>query len=140
MKIACIDTSMLLALAFDEPTSDWVADQLASYDGIFASNLLAAEFAAACGREQVDMTAEWLQALWWILPDRPLEREIARVASTGHVRGADLWHLATALFLLSDRVADDEEERARVVFLTLDETQRAAAEALGFTAPRPPSR
>lgn len=140
MKIACVDTSMLLALAFDEPTSDWVADQLATFDGLFASNLLAAEFAAACVRERVDLANEWLQPFWWILPDRPLEREIARVASTGHVRGADLWHLATALFLVSDRVAAEKEEPARVAFLTLDQTQRAAAQALGFTTPRPASR
>lgn len=42
----------------------------------------------------------------------------------GYVRGADCWHLATALHLAG--------EPGRVVFLTLDRRQRDVALRLGF--------
>jgi len=42
----------------------------------------------------------------------------------GDVRGADLWHLACALFLTS--------VPAQIGFLTLDQRQNELAAALGF--------
>ena len=60
----------------------------------------------------------------WIIPDRPLSPEIGRVLTAGYVRGADCWHLATALYL-----AEDPSE---LVFLTLDARQKDVALALGF--------
>ena len=44
-----------------------------------------------------------------------------------YLRGADLWHVATALYLA--------ESPADVDFLTLDPAQREAAAALGFPTP-----
>ena len=137
MKVACIDTSVVLALAFNEPSADWVADELQRNDVVLASNVLAAEVAAACVRERVEFDPQLLKSISWVLPDRPLEREIAHVASTGYVRGADLWHLATALFLRSDRVASTEEPLPRIAFVTLDTMQREAATRLGFITPVP---
>ena len=60
----------------------------------------------------------------WVHPVRPLSLEIARVLQTGYVRGADCWHLATALYVAHDA--------ANLVFLTLDQRQREIAKALGF--------
>lgn len=47
-----------------------------------------------------------------------------RVLGTGYVRGADCWHLATAIYLAGDP--------AKLTFLTLDDQQRTVAESLGF--------
>ena len=52
--------------------------------------------------------------------------EIAMIAALDCVRGADLWHLAVALFLDPEREID---------FLTLDVRQRDIARRLGFSAP-----
>jgi hypothetical protein len=60
----------------------------------------------------------------WIIPDRPLSTEVARVLASGYVRGADCWHLATALYLSPDP--------AELAFITLDKTQLTAARAIGF--------
>jgi hypothetical protein len=58
------------------------------------------------------------------LPDRPLTGEIARVLAAGYVRGADCWHLATALYLTDDP--------SSLTFLTVDERQKSVAVSLGF--------
>ena len=55
---------------------------------------------------------------------RPLSEQIARVLEAGYVRGADCWHLATALYIAPDP--------GEIVFLTLDHRQRDIAKALGF--------
>lgn len=57
-------------------------------------------------------------------PDRPLSSEITAVLEAGYLRGADLWHVAVALYH-----AEDPRE---VTFVTLDNRQRAVAAALGF--------
>jgi len=49
-----------------------------------------------------------------------------RVFAAGQVRGADAWHLATALWLT--------RHPAELPFLTLDARQREVASALGFPA------
>lgn len=67
-----------------------------------------------------------LGAMSWIVPDRPLSGEIARVLRAGYVRGVDGWHLATALYLTEDPGA--------ITFLTLDERQADVAKSLGFGA------
>ena len=60
-----------------------------------------------------------------MLPDRTLSAEIGRVLAAAGLRGADLWHLACALYL--------EPEPDELVFLTLDPPQRTAASRLGFS-------
>jgi hypothetical protein len=65
-----------------------------------------------------------LDFVTWIYPNRPLAREIERVAGVGYLRGADLWHLANALFLAP--------EPRELTFLTLDKRQREVAVELGF--------
>ncbi len=59
-----------------------------------------------------------------MLPDRSLAPEFAVVLEAGYLRGSDLWHVATALY-----VSPDPQE---ISFLTLDRRQQAVAGALGF--------
>lgn len=127
MKIGYLDTSCLVAVAFDEPGSEEIARRLREYDELIASNMLEAEFRSALHREGVEEEIELLDGLAWLLPDRPLGVEMRRALAVRYVRGADLWHLAAALFLA--------ETPTSVDFLTLDADQEAAAAALGFSTP-----
>ena len=124
MNAAYVDSSCFVAIAFGEEGSGALARRLEGFDVLIASNLLEAEFRAALLREGVDPEGRLLGGITWVLPDRALSREIGRVLSVGYLRGADLWHLACALYLA--------EDPAELPFLTLDGRQRAVAEDLGF--------
>ncbi len=124
MKAGYVDTSCLVAIAFDEPEHTEVASRLAEQDILLSSNLLEAEFRAALARESADLDEALFSWITWVLPDRPLSVEITRVLGAAYLRGADLWHLSTAVYVTS--------EPADLTFLTLDQRQREVAEALGF--------
>jgi hypothetical protein len=124
MKLGYVDTSCLIAIAFEEPGSAAVARRLRGFDELIASNLLEAEFRAACAREGVNGADRMLDAISWVIPDRSLGEEITTILSKGYVRGADLWHLATALYVAS--------EPSSISFVTLDDRQRVVAKAIGF--------
>lgn len=124
MSVAYVDTSCLVAIAFGERGATTIERRLRGFDEIVSANLLEAELRCAFKRERVEFVAETIAGVSWLVPDRPLGVEIGRVVDAGYVRGADCWHLASALFL--------EPEPSSVTFLTLDETQRKVAKQLGF--------
>ena len=125
---ALVDSSCYVAVAFQEPGWKGVVDSLASCEELVACPLLEAEVAAALRRVAAELDLQsFLAGIFWVLPDRPLSAEIARVLEGGHLRGADAWHLAHALWL-----APDTQELS---VYTLDEPQRRAAMRLGFDAP-----
>lgn len=124
MKSAYVDTSCLVAIALGERGATTLERRLGEFDSLVSSNLLEAELRAALRRERLDGADEVLRDLVWILPDRPLAAEIATVFSAGYVRGADCWHLATALYLAP--------EPGALSFVTLDTRQREVAGLLGF--------
>jgi predicted nucleic acid-binding protein len=126
MRLAYVDTSCLVAIAFAEAGATKVAGRLERMDRLFASNLLEAELRSALAREGLSSDpAELLSGLTWVYPNRPLSGEFERIAVEGYVKGADLWHLACALFLAP--------EPKDLAFLTLDKRQEAVARKLGFT-------
>ena len=125
MNFAYVDTSCLVAIGFDEPGGRRLARRLEQYDRLFASNLLEAELRSAILREKVDSRADVLLSwITWLHPNRPLTQELVRIATVGYLRGADMWHMAHALFLAP--------EGKELSFLTLDTRQREVAAALGF--------
>jgi predicted nucleic acid-binding protein len=124
MSVAYLDSSSIIALIFGEQPASMSARRLQKFDRLVSSNLLEAEVRAACVRERVDFTDDLLAGISWIIPDRALNTEIARVLNLGYLRGADCWHLATALYLSPDP--------AELEFITLDKTQAAAARRLGL--------
>ena len=127
MTFAYVDTSCLVAVAFDEPGARKLAARLRRFDRLFSSNLLEAELRSALVREGADGHIEDLLSwLTWVYPNRPLTPEYARITTAGYLRGADLWHLANALFLAPDQTD--------LSFLTLDGRQGAVARRLGFSA------
>lgn len=124
MSVAYVDTSSLVAVAFAEPGYADVARRLAAYPRLLSSNLLEAELRAVFAREGRVLDRDHLAGLDWIIPDRPLSAELEAVLDAGYVRGADLWHLATALYI--------GREPDQISFVTLDKRQRAVAAQLGF--------
>lgn len=124
MRGAYVDTSCFVAIALAEAGAASVSRRLAPYDELYSSNLLEAELNSVLNRERVQPDRTVLERILWLVPDRPLHSEIARVLEAGHVRGADCWHLASALYL-----AEDPSE---IAFLTLDTRQWAVARKLGF--------
>ena len=130
MIAAYVDTSCLLAIAFNERAAGATGARLEEFEMLVSANLLEAEYRSGLQREGIDVDEDALGWITWVLPDRPLTPELKRVLDAGHMRGADLWHLASALYLAP--VPRD------LAFLTLDEKQRDVAEMLGFQSWRRP--
>ena len=125
MKVAYVDTSCLVALAFDEPSARTLTARLRQFDRLISSNLLEAELRAALTREAVGVDpTPLLSAVSWIHPSRPLTDEFQRLTALGYLKGVDLWHLACARVLSPDG--------RPVTFLTLDRTQKRIASRIGF--------
>lgn len=124
MSVAYVDSSVLVAIALGEPGSEALTGRLASFDRLYASNLLEAELRSALAREGVPYSPRHVTQIRWIWTDRPLGPELDTILEVGYLKGADLWHLAVAL-----SSTPDPRETA---FVTLDERQRAVAAELGF--------
>lgn len=119
-----VDSSCFVALALGEPGAARLRKRLSLGSPRFAASIAEAEVLAALTREGVAFTAAPIAGVQWVSPPRRLSRELARVFSTGYVRGADAWHLACALYL--------DASAQELTFLTLDERQREVAVSLGF--------
>jgi predicted nucleic acid-binding protein len=124
LKAAYVDTSCLVAIAFGEDGAARLSRRLESFDELFTANLLEAELRATFAREAVPLDPTMLTWVTWVVPDRPLSREITQVLTAGYLRGADLWHLACALFLV--------ESPREIAFVSLDARQSGVAAQLGF--------
>jgi predicted nucleic acid-binding protein len=129
LSVAYIDSSCLLAVLFDEPVSRETLALMQGHEDLVSSNLLEAEVRSALARENVTADPAFLRDIDWVLPARPLTDEMRRTLSVGYLRGSDLWHIATALYLT--------EVPSDLPFLTLDRRQRDVASALGFPTPLP---
>jgi len=127
VKVAYLDTSWLIAMAFDEPGAVDRVAALEPYDVLLATSLTEAELVSVFAREGASLPSRFLETLEWVYPARRLTPEIERVLGGGYVRGADLLHIATALYAA--------ESPGEVAFLTLDERQREVAAAVGFETP-----
>ena len=127
MSVAYVDTSVLTAIAFDEPGAAVHARRLDEFTRLISSNLLEAELRAAFARECLFFQESAVAGIEWILPDRTLAPELTTVLETGYLRGADLWHVAAALYV--------SPQSGSLPFATLDARQGAVAQALGFPLP-----
>jgi hypothetical protein len=128
LKAAYIDTSLLIGIKFQKPSST-ITRAVKRYE-LFSSELLIAEVLAFGKRESISQEVLWgsFKGLSWIVPECSISEECKRVIQCGYARGADLWHLACACYLSPN--ADE------LTFLTLDERQRDLAIRIGFRVPR----
>ena len=124
MSVAYVDTSAVVAISFVERGAAAVARRLDAFSRLVSSNLLEAELRAVFAREGHRFMPSLVSGIEWVLPDRPLTHEFEKALQVGYVRGADLWHVATALYLTPDP--------GDISFVTLDHRQRNVAKALGF--------
>ncbi|MCY3599008.1 MAG: PIN domain-containing protein [Gemmatimonadetes bacterium] len=124
MRAAYVDTSAIIAIAFDEEGSDGIARRIDGFDYVTSSNLLEAELRSACTREGRPVPESVVSAFRWVQPNRALSTELRSVLRAGYLRGADLWHVACALYM-----ARESED---VTFITLDQRQAEVAASLGF--------
>lgn len=86
-----------------------------------------AELLAAFQREgrPLSEAEPMLDAVSLIATSGSLIEECTQVLELGYLRGADLWHLATAVFVAGSH-------RDEVLFISLDDRQRRQAKQLGF--------
>jgi hypothetical protein len=124
VSVAYVDTSYLVAIAFGEAGATAARRRMERFDELVSSNLLEAELRAAFHREDATYDPSLTAGLSWIMPDLPLGHQMERALTAGYLRGADLWHVASALDLV--------ESPDELTFLTLDERQRDVVRALGF--------
>jgi predicted nucleic acid-binding protein len=121
---AYVDTSCIVATAFGEKDATAIVRRLSRFDRVLSSPLLEAELFSALQREGREADTTWSAAIEFVIVDRPLTPEISRVLTAGYLRGADCWHLATALFVTPDP--------SQLSFVTLDSAQQKVAKSLGF--------
>jgi predicted nucleic acid-binding protein len=127
MGPAYIDTSLLIAIKHEESSA--AARKAVRGHRLFSSELLLAEVRSFAERESLpeETVDREVEGISWVIPDRPLAPEIRSIGRQGYLRGADLWHLACALYLSPDP--------GELSFLTLDKRQRKIAGQLGFLLP-----
>ena len=124
MSVAYVDSSILLAIALRDPGWEELPARLVGFSSVRSSNLLESEVRSAYEREGRPFDEDTLSSVEWVFPDRSLRPEIEKALSAGYMRGADLHHVATALYM--------SQEPESVAFVTLDKQQGAVAAALGF--------
>ena len=127
MAAAYVDSSCLVAIALGEPSARKAAKALRSHSPLLASNLVEAEVRAALSLEDTPVGSDIFEGISWVFPDRALSAELQRALEPGRLRGADLWHVACALYL--------DPTASELVFLSLDVPQQRTAAALGFKTP-----
>ena len=124
MNVAYVDISVSAAIAFGESGTSTYAELLDSFSRLLSSNPLETELRAAFLRENLVFHERAVAGIEWAIPERTLSPELATVLDTGCIRGADLWHVAVALYV--------SPRPEKLCFLTLDEIQDGIPEELGF--------
>ncbi len=125
MSTAYVDTSVLIAIETRQPNFDLYDGELARFERLVSSNLLESEYRSVCYRESIVPSDCRLDKVVWILPTRSLTQELNKVLAVGYLRGADLLHVATAIYA-------NKRSSVELSFLTLDNQQRRVASTIGF--------
>lgn len=123
-RIAYVDSSCIVANALGQPIAAAIVGRLARFEEVVSSSMLEAELFSALARERRTLSREWTAGVQLAYPVRSLAPELEVVFAAGYLRGADAWHLATALYVSPDPSA--------LTFLTLDAAQGEVALTLGF--------
>ena len=71
MDTAYIDTSALASVVLRDDGWELVAARMTGFEKLASSNLLEAEMRSACARTGREFSAEIVEGIEWIFPDRP---------------------------------------------------------------------
>lgn len=125
MKIGYIDTSVLVAMAFDDAGGSFIGRFVKTFDRLYSSHLLEAEFFSAASKEnRLKDARAFIKPIRFIYPDTNLTRYHEQVLKAGNIDGSALHHLSCALYLFL-RPED-------AFFLSLHAPQSNLAARLGF--------
>lgn len=127
MKKIYVDSSVVLSVLLEELNYEVFSSLISNKHFVYSSPLLVAEVFSALHREKLSFQlAELVFSTidFIILPQEDLFQEYPRIFKEGYLRGADAFHLATALYI--DPLAKN------LTFLTADERQKVVAKKLGF--------
>lgn len=126
MKVAYVDSSLLVGLMFHEDDALALHKRLLKFDELISSSLLEAEIMSAAKREGVSsgITTELVTSVSIYFANSSLGRELDRVLNIAYLRGADAFHLACALAL--------DPKAEELCFCSLDTRQISVAKSLGF--------
>ncbi len=125
MKVGYLDTSVAIAMAFDEAGGAFMARAVRSFDRVYSSPLLETEFIGGAPVVLSERAVRsFLSPVRFVFPDQPLSAFALEAKRAGAVGGCAIHHLATALFLFP--------EPGEAFFLTADELQSKVAARLGF--------
>lgn len=121
-----VDSSVVLTIFFREQGYQNYQALFTPANELVSSCLIEAESLAAIVREKCDFSdiMPILDRISLCFPDRSLRVECFGILSKGYCRGADLLHLATALYL--------DPAGKELGFLTADKNQKNIAAKLGF--------
>ena len=120
-----LDSSSAISLLLDE-VSGMVVKRAIDGRSLTSGRLLEAEALSVLKREEMPPGKfdELSNSIVWTEPTRSLRVEIDRILNSSYLRGTDLQHLATALYIF--------EIPSSAFFCSLDKNQRRAAEKCGF--------
>ncbi len=123
-----IDSSALVAIAFNEPSASALTETINKCEKVIISNFLEAKLRSAFARESVEIPESWPPGIGWTAPDRPLTNELAIALDAGISSGENLWHVASALYAVEDPRQIDS-------LRPLDHKPESVAREIGFEIP-----
>ena len=133
--VAYLDPTALIPIIFgEEPVGSVTQERLDNFPILMSSNFLETELRVAFERAGVIFDPDWLSGIEWVLPNRDLGAEMARLQDFASLSPARMWHLANAMYL-AGRLSLTSR-RTGLAFITLDEQQETAANELGFFIPQ----
>lgn len=126
MKVAYVDSSVLVGFMFNEREIGRIEKRLTNFDELISSSLLEAEIMSAAAREGFSMedALKVIGSVSLFFANSDLTKELRRIFEIDYIRGADAYHLACALAL--------DPKAEELCFCSLDKKQLTIAKALGF--------
>lgn len=126
MKYLYVDSSVIVAIMFEELAAPRARIILDKATELVSANLLESEVYSAANREgrSLETAAQFIRSISLFFPDRLLSHEHDLIFTKGYARGADAYHIACALFL--------DPDRRDLHFATLDRDQFLIVKKLGI--------
>ena len=127
MSWAYVDSSVVIATLCGEIAPKVATNIWNSADNFVSSFLLEVEVLSVAKREGLDFQQVQRELLnVGLVRTGSLQSECRQILGIGYLRGADLFHLASAIWI--------QGKYSDLSFLTLDKKQRDLARMLGFNS------